>query len=97
MGWRDTVQLIIYGIVLIAILSAFYQWPQKYLEFTIKWGTSAIIGVIASGISGELVENFTGDFFKTILIPIPIGDYNFSISAFIIVTAIVRYTLFANI
>lgn len=97
MDWREKVQLILYGIIFVAVLGALYQWPQKYVDLAIKWGVAAIPGVIVSRVSGEMVEKLTGDFFKTIMIPIPISNYNFSISAFVIVTAIVRYTMFADI
>jgi len=94
MHWKEKVEAILGLIILIAILDAFFGWPDKIISLAIQWGTSAIIGVIMSGISGELVEKFTGDTLKNITITVPIAGYNFSVTLFFIVTIIVKYWLF---
>jgi len=48
-----------------------------------------------SGISGEIVEKFTGDTLKTITLTVKIADINFSISLFFIATLVVRLLLFS--
>ena len=94
MHWKEKVEAIFGLIIGIAILGTFFGWPDKIISLAIQWGASAIIGIVLSGISGELVEKFTGDALKNITITVPIAGYNFSITLFFIVTIIVRYWLF---
>lgn len=53
-----------------------------------------MMGVLMSGISGWLVEKYTGDTLKNITLTVPVAGYNFSITLFLIVTIIVRFWLF---
>jgi len=94
MNWRDKVQAIVGLMVLIAVIATLYGWPDKIVTLAITWGTSLIVGVIASGISGELVERFSGDVLKNISWTVEIGGMNFSISLFFLVTVMVRFALF---
>jgi hypothetical protein len=94
MHWKDKVESIIGLIVGVAIFGAFFGWPDRIITSIIQWGPSLIVGVIMSGISGELLEKFTGDALKMITLRVPIAGYNFSITLFFIVTILVKSWLF---
>jgi len=94
MHWKEKAEAILGVIFCIVILGAFFGWPDKIITLIIQWGTSLIVGVVLSGVSGELVERLTGDVLRNITITVPIAGYNFSITLFFIVTIIVRYWLF---
>lgn len=94
MHWKDKFQAIIGLIILIAFAGALYGWPDKLVSTLIEWGTSMLIAVFLSGISGEIVERFTGDTLKNITLTVEIAGINFSITLFFIATLIVRYALF---
>ncbi len=95
MEWEDKFEAVLGIIVAIAILGVVLGWPDKIVTLAIEWGTSVLIGIILSGVSGGLVERFTGDFFKNITITVPIAGFNFSITLFFIITLIVRFLLFS--
>lgn len=94
MHWEDKVESLIGLIVGVAILGAFFDWPDRIITLIFQWGPSLIVGVIMSGISGELVEAFTGDILKIITITVPIAGHNFSITLFFIATILVKSWLF---
>lgn len=94
MHWEDKVKSIIGLIVGVAILDAFFGWPDRIITLIIQWGSSAIVGVIMSGISGELLEKFTGDSLKMITITVPIAGCNFSITLFFIATILLKFWIF---
>ncbi len=94
MDWREKVKAIFGVIILIAVAGALYGWPDKIIQLAIEWGITIIIAVIMSGISGEIVEKFTGDTLKTITLTVEIADINFSVSLFFIATFAVRLLLF---
>lgn len=93
MHWNKKVEVIIGLIIGVVILGKFFGWPDKIITLAIQWGPSLIIGFIMSGISGKLVENFTGGILKKITITVPIAGYNFSITLFFITAIIVRVSL----
>ena len=87
-------ELIIYLIVVVALLTAFFNIPWAITNFIIQWLISAFIGSVCSLIAGALVEAFTGDFLKKIAIQISIRGFKVSITAFAIATFIVKVALF---
>ncbi len=94
MHWKDKFEAVIGVIILIAFAGALYGWPDKLVATLIEWGTSIAIGVVLSGVSGELVEKVSGNLLKNITLTVPIAGFNFSITFFFIVTMIVRFALF---
>lgn len=87
-------ELIIYLIVVVALLAAFFNLPWAITNFIIQWLISAFIGSFLSLLAGSLVEAFTGDFLKKIAIQISIRGFKVSITAFAIATFIVKVALF---
>ncbi|HLB69630.1 MAG: hypothetical protein OIN88_08670 [Candidatus Methanoperedens sp.] len=87
-------KVVIWIIVAVAILGALFGLSQNVVSMITEWLISVGIGIILSGISGEIVETFSGNFFKKIFIIIPIGQFNFSLSLFPIITFIVKMWLF---
>ena len=90
----DRLQSMIVLIVIIGVISAILGIPNEIAEQITYWLISIFIGILLSGMAGLLVEAFTGDILKGILIPIEIKGIKFSISAFFIVTFIVKILLF---
>jgi hypothetical protein len=94
MRWKDKFQAILGFIFLIAVAGALYGWPDKLVATIMEWGVSMLVAVVLSGISGEIVERFTGDALKNISLTVEIAGVNFSITLFVIATLIVRLVLF---
>ncbi len=90
----DKLKLIVYLIVLVAVLGAFFGIPTHITELAIQLLVSVFIGSIFSLIAGAFVEAFTGDLLKKIALPITVKGFSFSISAFAIATLIVKIWLF---
>lgn len=94
MHWEDRFKTVLELIICIAILGAFFGLPDEIITLAIEWGASILIGIVMSGISGQLVESFTGDSLKNITLTVPIAGFNFSVPLFIIATLMVRFWLF---
>lgn len=94
MHWKEKFEAVLSIIIGIAIIGTLLGWPDKIITVAIEWGTSALIGIAMSGISGELVERFTRDTLKNITITVPIAGFNFSVTLFFIATIVVRFWLF---
>jgi len=91
----NKLQLIILVIVLVVVAGALLGIPQDWTNWIVQWLISAFIGTVFSTVAASIVEAFTGDLLKTILISIEITDeVKFSISLFAIATIIVKYWLF---
>jgi hypothetical protein len=90
----DKLKLIIYLIVLVAILGAYFNLPTYLTDQIIQWLVSMLVGSLSSLIAGTLVEALTGDLLKAITITITIKGFEFSITAFAIATLIVKFWLF---
>ncbi len=85
-----TLKLIVYLIVLVAFLGAVFNIPFALTNLIIQWLVGAFVGSVFSLVAGYLVEAFTGDLLKKITLTISIGDFDVSITAFAIVTFIVK-------
>jgi hypothetical protein len=94
MHWKEKFEAVLGIILVVAILGAILGWPNKIITIAIEWGISALIGIFMSGISGELIEKFTGDLLKNITITVEIAGFHFSITLFFLATIIVRFLLF---
>ncbi len=94
MKGKETLELIITLIIVVAILGAYFNVSDETINHIVDWLVSIFIGVLLSAVSGAIVEAFKGDFLKMIFIPIKIGDFKFSISVFVIATFMVRILLF---
>ena len=86
MDFREKFEVIIGVIVLVAVVGALLNLPQNLVNLIISWLLSIGVGVILSGICGELIEAFTGDFFKQIFVNIEVWKFHFSIPLFVILT-----------
>lgn len=67
---------------------------QNLVSMMLNFLKVILPGIIFSGISEQIVEAFSGDYFKGYFLFIPIGPFNFSITVFTIVTIIVNFWLF---
>lgn len=94
MKLQEKIELILGIIILITLAGTLFNWSNKLIESFISWGTSILIGVIMSGISGEILEKFTGNSLKNVTWTTSFKEFNFSISLFLICTLIVRFWLF---
>ena len=90
----DKLMLIIYAIVLVAILGAVLNIPSALTNTIIQWLIGAFVGAVCSIVAGYLVEGFSGDLLKKIALNISIFGFEFSITAFAVVTFIVKVWLF---
>lgn len=94
MNHEEKFELIIKIIIGVAFLGFLLGWSQGMIDKVIDWLMAVAISVVLSGVAGGLIEGFTGDFFKTISLNIPVGKFNISISVFLILTLILKFTLF---
>lgn len=91
----EKLRLILLFIVLVAVAEALFGIPQDWTNAVIQWLISAFISGVFSVVAASLVEAFTGDLLKTILITINITrGVEFSISLFAIATIAVKLLLF---
>jgi len=88
------VELLVYLIIVVVLLTAFFNIPESVTNWIVQLLVSAIIGSIFSLVAGAVVEAFTGDLLKTIALTISIGSLKFSVTAFAIATFIVKIWLF---
>lgn len=91
---EEKLRLILYLIIVVVIVTTFLGISTEIIETIVELLVSIFIGVLLSMVAGSLVEAFTGNLLKTILIPINIKGFKFSISVFVIVTFIVKVLLF---
>jgi len=91
------VELLVYLIILVVLLGAFFNIPMALTNYIIQWLISAIISSVFSLAAGAIIEAFTGDFLKTIALNIEIRGFKFSITAFAIATLIVKVALFKRL
>lgn len=63
-------------------------------DFVVSLFTSAIVGAVTSLVAGTIIEAFTGDALKMVLIPVKIGPFEFSVSLFVIATIVLKLLLF---
>lgn len=95
MKGEDRLQLIIYLIIFVAIAGSVLGLSADTTNKIIQWLLSIFVGILLSMVVGYLVEGFTGNILKKILITISItDDFSVSISAFAITTFIVKILLF---
>jgi len=80
--------------VAIVVLLALLKVPTWVITLTTTVFVSAFTGAILTFVSTAFVEALTGDFLKPYLLKIPIGDYEFSVSLFLMATLIVKVWLF---
>ena len=94
MGTDEKTKLIVWGLILFLFVGGYLGFSDKIMSAVTGWGASLIAGTLISGAIGTLVESLTGDTLKRIALPISIGPLSFSVTAFFIVTLIVRFVLF---
>ena len=91
---NNKIKTFIWLMVLVILVGSYLHIPNNVIQFVNNLIVSAIIGVISSGVAGSIVEKFGGDFLKNIFINIKILGIEFSVSIFIIVTAVVKWLIF---
>jgi hypothetical protein len=85
---------ILYVIVLVAVVCALLNVPPELTNSIIEWLVGMFVGSLFSFVAGALVEAFSGDLLKKIALNIEIFGFEFSITAFAVVTFIVKIWLF---
>ena len=94
MDLREKVQILVNVMILVVLLGVIFNWSAKFTEGLIGWLVTILISVVLSGFCGSLIERASGDTLKKISLTIPIGNYGFSISLFVIATVILKAILF---
>ncbi len=90
MGLGPSSHLLVIAVVILSLLGA----PQWLIDFVVSLSTSAIVGAVTSLVTASILEAFTGDALKKILIPVRVGPLRFSISLFLIATVILKFLIF---
>jgi large-conductance mechanosensitive channel len=88
------IQEILISIIIVVVAAAFLRIPQWLTNWIVQWLISALVGTVFSMTAAAIVEAFTGDLLKSITLTVEIGDFKFSVTAFAIVTIIVKLWLF---
>lgn len=94
MDTKEKFGVVIVLIIAVGILESIFEMPQNLVSTIVELLISIGVGIILSAISGQIVEAFSGDFLKDFFVIVPIGQYNFSISLFVIITLIVKIWIF---
>lgn len=92
-GTKNITRLIYLLVAVIIILSVLGA-PQGSIDFVVGLFASAILGAVTSFVAASILEAFTGDALKKVLIPVKIGPLEFSISLFLIATVILKFLIF---
>ncbi len=83
------------AIIAVSLFGAYIGISNNTIQLINEWIISLMVGFILSFVSGTIVEAFSGNFLKKMLLNIPVyKDISFSISASTIVTFIVKIALF---
>lgn len=90
----DNITRLIYALVIVVIVLSLIGASQGTIDFVVKLFVSAIAGAVTSLVAGTIIEAFTGDVLKAIIIPIRIGDFEFSVSLFFVATLILKFLIF---
>ena len=91
---EEKLSLIISIIIIVVVAGALLGISAETIEKIVELLVSVFIGILLSMVAGSLVQAFTGNILKKILLPINIKGFKFSISVFVIVTFIVKVLLF---
>jgi len=91
---EDKLKLIIAIIFAFVVIGSYFNLPDDFIVWIINFLISIFIGFILSAFAERIVEAFTGDYLKKILIPFKLFGIKFSISLFLIATIMVRILLF---
>lgn len=94
MKLEEKVYALVLVIILIYVLGLYFNWSTDLVSMLTDWGTVLLVSLVLSGIAGSIIEAFSGDTFKQIMITIPIGSGGFSISLFVILTIFLKMILF---
>jgi len=94
MKFAEAIQLLVGVILLIFLVGIIFGWSPNTSDRIITWVIPAGISFALTAFSGELIENFTGEAFKRILITVPLGKYEFSLSLFTLLTFILKKWMF---
>jgi hypothetical protein len=95
---EDKLNLLVVLVILVVLVGSYIGLSQSQMNWLIDWLVSITIGGIFSIIAGSIIESFTGDFLKKILINIKIiNGLKFSISLFTIATIVLKFLLFNQI
>ena len=88
---EDRLNIFVGIIIFIVFLGLIFGFNgDKVINWIIPLGISFIL----TGISGDLLENLTGDFFKEIHLSFPIGNFRINIPVFVILTFLIKILLF---
>ena len=92
--FANNIKNIVYLLIVVVVILSLAGASQGQIDFVVSIFGSMIVSAVFSLIAASLVEAFTGDFLKKILIPIEIGPLRFSISLFVIATAVLKLWIF---
>lgn len=88
------IERLIYAMIAVVLVLGLLGVPQGLIDFVVSIFVSMIGGAITSLAVGALIEAFTGDLLKGVLIPIKIMGFEFSVSLFLIATIALKFMIF---
>lgn len=92
---RKKLLFLISLLIIVVIIASEIGLSDKIIQKIIQIFFSLILGIITSAVTAMYVEGLKGGILKEYLCIINIGDYKFSISAFVLVTFIVELLIFS--
>ncbi|MCK4496816.1 MAG: hypothetical protein KAU24_01370 [Candidatus Aenigmarchaeota archaeon] len=91
----DTIRTLILVLILIVVGGTYLGVSAETMSVIVDLFTKyVIIGAITSLVVGSLVEAFTGDYLKGILLNINIKGLKFSVSVFFITVVVLKLLIF---
>jgi len=90
----NKIVLYFYAIIVVVFFSAVLGIPSLLTNWVVQFLISAMVSSIFSLVIGQLVEAFTGNWLKRIMLTVRIFGYKFSVTAFAIVVYIIQTQFF---
>ncbi|MFH1290849.1 MAG: hypothetical protein ABIH92_05605 [Nanoarchaeota archaeon] len=94
MDFKKAVQIFVGGIIIIGVLMAVLGFNGEQIDLVIQWFIPLGLNFIFSSLVGTIIEAYGGEGLKKISLTIPIWRFSFSISLFVILTAIIKFWWF---
>ena len=92
---KERLELFFGVLIIVIILGAYFSFSTESLIN--NWIIPLGISFILSGIIGDIIEGIRGKFLKKISLPIKIGKFKFSISAFAVLVVVLKIWIFRKV
>ncbi len=93
-GITDNIRRLFYLLIIVVVILALVGASEGQINFVVNVFASAILGAVTSLIAASIIEAFTGDALKFVLMTVEIRGFEFSVSLFFVATVILKLLIF---